>query len=234
MKHEHSVPWFNKDLDKYAQWTIKIADKIKDIYPDCGIGIAGSLALGSHSKKSDIDLLVIDKAVKSNKQCVFLKNGFIETNILYFNPDTIKNRCKIWIKQFNGQHITYIYMSEILYDPKNYLRDVKNYVLQLIDKVQNENKELIENCKTDLLECNNKILANDLNTTYFFDQNTRLSAIINLWFVTNQKTNLSKNDDKCSFETIKKNNFGFYKLLKKVLHDCSAKNTDLEKLSNMC
>ncbi|PIQ09558.1 MAG: hypothetical protein COW71_05870 [Ignavibacteriales bacterium CG18_big_fil_WC_8_21_14_2_50_31_20] len=229
MKNENKINWFNDNVDKHALWTIKIANRLKEIYPNCGIGIAGSISLDKHTKNSDVDLLVIDKSFPKNVQCVFFNKDHVETNLLFLNPNLLKERYKAWSIRFNGQHITYIYMAKILYDPKNYLSNLKNDVKNLIDKVQTSNTALIETCTKDLIRYNNNLYSD--KTTFSYTIN-KLTALISLWFIYKGIKNLSKEDDKSSFQTIKKNDIVFYKLLKSVLLNSLVNNTNVEKLSN--
>jgi len=210
MKNISQVTWFNNNLDQHAKWTINIANKIKDIFPECGIGIAGSISLGKHTKKSDVDLLVIDKSFKKNMQCVFFKENSMETNLLCLNPNTLENRLNTWVKRFNGQHITYINMCKIIYDPTNQLLELKKEALKYIKKVQTSDVKIIKSLEEELQNI-------DENNLHFI--NNYVTKLVSLWFIKNGIKNLSKEEDKSSFKIISAKDHKLYEDFEEILNN---------------
>ncbi len=111
--------------DNHIKWVKHLSEKLHTTFPDSSIGISGSVAFNKHTKKSDVDFLILDKNFKKNKQCVFFKENNIETNLLCLNPSLLFPQYQHWEITFDGQHLNYILKTLPLFDKNQYIKNLK-------------------------------------------------------------------------------------------------------------
>jgi hypothetical protein len=89
-------------------------------FPDAGLAIAGSVAVGMHRPSSDVDLLVADPAFVRDMQWVLRERG-IRLNLLCVSPPRFGRALRRRAHQFVVPALAYVLSARVQRDPHGHL-----------------------------------------------------------------------------------------------------------------
>jgi hypothetical protein len=206
---ELDMRWAGNRKDIHIETVIKICSSIIDRIPDCSIGITGSVAKLKHNTTSDIDLLVISDNFAKNRQHVFFKKRYPDVNMLCLSPKHIAERFFEWSISFSGQHLNYIYLSNIIYDPNNQLKQLLNRITAVMSEIENKDALLIKSMNIYYTE----YIKNIKNQDIFVGSIDVLNMIINVWFIKNGIKLKNTKEHNNAFNMIKEIDEKFYMMI---------------------
>ncbi len=199
-----------------------LTKKLKTNFPNAGIGISGSVAAKKHSRKSDIDLLLVDKTFKKNKQFTFFNYG-VDINLLCLNPNLLENQISVWSFLFNSQHLGYITSANIIFDPESSLGELKEKTKEIIIQRKSSAQQvlmIVEEQKEIIIK---EIENNGCNCSKSVEL---INLLISQWFLLEGILLNNKREHQNSFNLIKKYDYKMYESLKLALLQ-SIKNEEV-------
>lgn len=206
--------------DKHISVIKTLCARITEKYPDCSIGISGSVAKHEHMPSSDIDLLVISNSFIKNRQHVFILEGIPDINILCLSPKQIDERYNQWSMSFNGQHLNYISSSNVIYDPSCYLKNMINRIAITKQNIMNHDSIYIKSFKEYFnANINNVQVYNDKVNNL-----NKLKLVICAWFIYKGIILNNKQDHNNSFNIIMNKDKVFYDMLIAALENFNKEN----------
>ncbi|HET7231525.1 MAG TPA: hypothetical protein VFJ16_16060 [Longimicrobium sp.] len=101
-------------------------------FPSAGLGISGSVGLGTHNPLSDLDLLVVDASFQREMQFATVSEG-IRTAILCLRPDFDGERERRWMLATSGDvpMLVIVRISFIARDPDGVLGQMQRTLTRL-------------------------------------------------------------------------------------------------------
>jgi len=215
----------NQDLEvnKHIEVMERLANKLKNYFPESGIGISGSIAKNTFDERSDIDLLVLDRSFEKNRQYVFYTLENIRVNILCFKPDSIEDKFKQWSIYFTGQHLQFILDTKPLFDKNSLIKEVQEKILSF-KKTKLSLKDI-----TDLLSNNLRMQINGKETQNIFcskkDSFVKLYSLLNVWFINKGIKSKNKTELLNAFKIIEMEDCYLFP----IVSSCLKNNTGLNE-----
>lgn len=214
----------NKNLP-HTEIINRLFESIKNLFPDLGLAVTGSVATNTHTLKSDIDLLIVSENYDRTLQLEFIEQD-VRVNIMCMNSHILQNRYyKNWLFAYSPIMVNYILFASVMHDPKNLIADMKSKLQELVSKKQTYKFILTENLSKEFFKQYQKINQ----TTSCWEKRKLYQIMVEMllkwWFIKSGVYFYEKKEYKNLFLSIKKNDSEFYNLMAKYL-PFQVKNID--------
>jgi predicted nucleotidyltransferase len=184
--------------------------------PKAGIAVSGSVANGTASDDSDIDLLLVDESIGRNLQFVSFVHE-TRISILSLNPRLLSRHWEVWTHQFNSQHLSYIIDARIWCDPYGHLAKMRERASTIVTQIQRRDVNSIQNIQKQLEHA-----VSDVATLVSTDQDLQLmyrtlQSALSFWFIKNAVVLLTKATGHRSLNVVRKVDPESHRLLAKCI-----------------
>lgn len=96
-------------------------------YPDAAVGVSGSMANATCRADSDVDILFQQKDVERNTLVAFSHRN-VKVSLFSFNKEALIHHDRKFLLNFHNMPVTFIADTAILYDEKDLIGELKEYV----------------------------------------------------------------------------------------------------------
>ncbi len=127
----------------------EVMDFLHDRFPEASIGVGGSVANGTYTEKSDIDLLFLNKDYKHSHSVSFTYKGIRIGIFTYTRSMFLTNNLDLLYNHHN-MRMTYIHITQPAYDPLGLFEDLKESVEEVMMRRKLLRNVLIDDLKADI------------------------------------------------------------------------------------
>jgi hypothetical protein len=131
--------------DAHTAAAAAMLHRLAGSFPDAGLGIAGSVATGTHGPASDLDLVVVDASFRREMQFATVSEG-IRTAIVCLRPDLDAEREKRWMLGAGGDAVivSMVRGAFVARDPAGHFDSMQRTVARLDAARRTRSDELVD------------------------------------------------------------------------------------------
>lgn len=193
----------------------EVVDMLHNTYSDASIGVSGSMAMRTHKRNSDVDILFQQDNIRQSFLLSFSHRG-VKVSLFHFNKEMLYCNERKYLFTYHNMPITYISDTSIIYDSKGLIADLKGFVDSIVNRRILLKHIFIDELKNEITY----LLQSDLDG--IMNEKRRLYGVVNriisIFYLSLYADKIvEKIEGHNPFHTIKKDDSTLYKKLRECL-----------------
>lgn len=171
-------------------------------FPRAGLGISGSVGLGTHQPSSDVDLLVVDPSFRREMQFATVSEG-IRTAVLCLRPGFDAERERRWMLASSGDvpMLVIVRITFIARDPEGHLGEMQRTLARLEAERLARREELVAVRRSHAAEIV-RLLDSGSGAPPPQLQMELFAAVVDGWYLRHGHTRNTRQEGERMFDTI--------------------------------
>lgn len=197
----------------------EVVDYLHKAYPDASIGVGGSVASGTYTADSDVDILFQREGFQKDFLISFFCKG-IKVSIFGIGKNGLLQRERNILLNYRNMPISFISSVAVIYDDKELIVDLKSFVRDMVERRRILRYILIDELKVNI---RNQL---QLAPTSYLETKKKVYAIIDkmisLFYLKFHAGRIvQKQEGRNPYTVIKNDDYMLYEKLKESLPYCS-------------